>query len=112
MVHSPARWPPYGRPETSRLLEVDHYMLHVRIKMRLSRCAASSQNTDADRGPGVVRSYDPRVAYRRYGLPDMDVCTSCLEGLNMRLGRLGSSRPRSSALETFEEALKSCVTCG
>jgi hypothetical protein len=56
MPHSPARWPPYGRPETSRLLKIDHYidhyMLHVRIKMRLGGCAASSQNTDADRGAG------------------------------------------------------------
>jgi hypothetical protein len=52
MVHSPARWPPYGRPETSRLLKVDHYMLHVRIKMRLVGWAATSQNTDADRGAG------------------------------------------------------------
>jgi hypothetical protein len=35
MTHGPARWPPYGRPETSRLLKVDHNVLHVRIKMRL-----------------------------------------------------------------------------
>jgi hypothetical protein len=55
MVHSPARWPPYGRPETSRLLKVDHYMLHVRIEMSLGGCAASSQNTDTDTGVGVVR---------------------------------------------------------
>jgi hypothetical protein len=59
MPHSPARWPPYGRPETSRLLKVNHYMLHVRIMMRLGGCAASSQNTDADTGGGVVRSFDP-----------------------------------------------------
>ena len=52
MPHSPARWPPYGRPETSRLLKVDHYMLHLRMKMRSGGCAASSQNTDADRGAG------------------------------------------------------------
>jgi hypothetical protein len=35
MPHSSARWPPYGRPEISRLIKVDHYMLDVRIKMRL-----------------------------------------------------------------------------
>jgi hypothetical protein len=35
-------------------------MLHLRIKMRLGGCAASSQNTDTDTGVGVVRSYDPR----------------------------------------------------
>jgi hypothetical protein len=48
MPHSPARWPPYGRPETLLLLKVNHYVLHMRIKMDLGRCAASSQNTDAD----------------------------------------------------------------
>jgi hypothetical protein len=42
MVHSPlALAPPFGRPETSRLLEVDHYMLHVRMKMRSGAFAAS-----------------------------------------------------------------------
>jgi hypothetical protein len=59
MPHSPARWPPYGRPEPSLLLKVDHYMLDVRIKMRLGGCAASSQNTDVDTGVGVVRRFDP-----------------------------------------------------
>jgi hypothetical protein len=59
MPHSPARWPPYGRPESSRLLKVNHYLLHVRIKMRLGGCVASSQNDDADTGGGVVRSFDP-----------------------------------------------------
>jgi hypothetical protein len=53
MPHSPARWPPYGRPETSRRLKVNHYMLQVRIKMRLGRRAASSQKTDTDTGVGV-----------------------------------------------------------
>jgi hypothetical protein len=73
MVHSSARWPPYGRPETSRLLKVDHYMLHVRIKMRLGGCAASSQNTDANRGAGGGQEFGPRVDYRRSGLPDFGV---------------------------------------
>jgi hypothetical protein len=59
MPHSPARWPPYGLPETSRLLKVNHYMLHVRIMMRLGGCVAFSQNTDTDTGVGVVRSFDP-----------------------------------------------------
>jgi hypothetical protein len=31
---------------------VDHYMLRVRIKMRLGGCAACSEDTDADRGWG------------------------------------------------------------
>jgi hypothetical protein len=64
MVHSPARWPPYGRLETSRLLKLDHNMLHARIKMRLGGCAASSQNPDVDTGVGVVRSFDPRSVTR------------------------------------------------
>jgi hypothetical protein len=59
MPYSPARLLPYGLPETSRLLKVDHYMLHVHIKMRLGGCAASSQNTDADTEGGVVSSFDP-----------------------------------------------------
>ena len=50
MSPSPARWPPDGRPETSRLLKVNHYMLHVRMKMRLGGCAAPPQ--DADTGEG------------------------------------------------------------
>ena len=56
MPHSPARLPPYGRPETSRLLKVDHYMLHVRIMMRSGGCVPFSQNTDTETGVGVVRS--------------------------------------------------------
>jgi hypothetical protein len=52
MPHSPARLPPYGRPESSRLLKVDHSMLHLRIMMRSGGCAASSQNTDTDTGCG------------------------------------------------------------
>jgi hypothetical protein len=55
MPHSPTRWTPYGRPETSRLLKVNHYLLHLRIMMRLGGWAASSQNTDTDTGVGVVR---------------------------------------------------------
>src|SRR5215208_5833552 len=50
MTHTPAPWPPDGRPETSRLLKVDHYMLHVRTKMRLGGWAAPRQDTDAGRG--------------------------------------------------------------
>jgi hypothetical protein len=55
MPHSPARWPSYGLLETSRLLNVNHYMLHLRIKMRLVGWAATSQNTDADTGARVGR---------------------------------------------------------
>jgi hypothetical protein len=56
LMHSPARWPPYGRPETSRLLKVDH--LHVCIKMHSGGCASCSQNADANTGVGVVRCFD------------------------------------------------------
>jgi hypothetical protein len=58
MTHSPARWTLYGLRETSRLLKVDHCMLHVRIKMRSGAYASSRQDTDYT-GDGVVRSYDP-----------------------------------------------------
>ena len=40
-------------------IKVNHYMLHLRIMMRLGGCVASSQNTDTDTGVGVVRSFDP-----------------------------------------------------
>jgi hypothetical protein len=33
LMHSPARWPLYCCSETSRLLKVNHYMLHLRMKM-------------------------------------------------------------------------------
>jgi hypothetical protein len=39
-------------------------MLHLRIKMRLGGCVASSQNDDADTGGGVVRSFDPASVTR------------------------------------------------
>jgi hypothetical protein len=61
MLHSPARWPLYGLPESSRLLKVNHYILHVRIMMRLGGYASLRQDTDAGRGS---RSYDPRSATR------------------------------------------------
>jgi hypothetical protein len=63
MLHSPARWPPYGLPETSRLLKVNHYMLHIRIMMRLGGCVAFSQNTDIDTGAGGGHEFRPRVCY-------------------------------------------------
>jgi hypothetical protein len=63
MPHGPAGWPPYARPETSRLLKADHDMLHVRIKMRLGGCVASSQKTDADTGGGGGQEFRPRVCY-------------------------------------------------
>ena len=93
MPHSPARWPPYGRPETSRLLKVNHYMLHVRIMMRLGGCAASSQNTTPIRGRGS-QELRSAVDYERYGLPDIGVYTSRFEGRNTGLGPSGRRGPR------------------
>jgi hypothetical protein len=46
MPHGPARRLSYGRPETSRLLKADHYMLRVRIKMRSAQYASARQDTD------------------------------------------------------------------
>ena len=46
----PARWPPYGRPETSQLLNVDHYMLHVRTELRSGQYAVPRQDADAGKG--------------------------------------------------------------
>jgi hypothetical protein len=63
MPHIPARWPPYGRPESSRLLKVNHYMLHVRIKMHSSHYAAPRQDADTEGirsyGPGSTREVRP-----------------------------------------------------
>jgi hypothetical protein len=50
MVHSPAHRTPYGRPETSRLLKADHYVLRVRMKMRSGQYAAPHEH--ANRGAG------------------------------------------------------------
>jgi hypothetical protein len=55
MPYSPVRWPPYARSETSRLLKVCHYMLHVLTELRSGAYAASRQDTDYA-GRGVVRS--------------------------------------------------------
>jgi hypothetical protein len=93
MPHNPARWPPYGRPEASRLLKVDHYMLDVRITMRLGGCAASSQNTDTDTGRVGVAGVHGALHYERYGLPDMGVYISRLEGRNTGLGPQGRRVP-------------------
>ena len=64
MVHSPARWPPYGRPEISRLLKVDHYTLDVRIKMRLGQYAAPPQDAEAGEGYQDFRPPGPRREVR------------------------------------------------
>ncbi len=82
MPHSPARWPPYGWPETSRLLKVNHYMLQVRIKMRLGKYVTPLRKLIRGRGS---QEFGTPVHDERYSLPDMDVCISWLKGRNTRL---------------------------
>jgi hypothetical protein len=111
MPHSTARWPPYGRPESSRLLKVGHCMLHLHIMMRSVGCVASSQNTDTDTGVGVVR------CSRGWSIMRGTACLTsvCIQGdlkASIHVQARRSSRPRSSPRETSEEALKSCATCG
>src|SRR5215216_3774687 len=62
ILHSPARWLPYGRPESSRFLKVDHYMLHLRIMMRSGAYVSSGQDTDYA-GAGGGQEFRPRVCY-------------------------------------------------
>ena len=68
LLHSPAPWSPYGQPETSRLLKVDHYMLHVRTEMRSGQYAAPRQDTDTGGGvagvkaPGLIEEVRPSRA--------------------------------------------------
>jgi hypothetical protein len=109
MPHGPARWPPYGRPETSRLLKVDHYMLHLRIMMCSGGCAASSQNDAADTGGGVVRSFDPGSVTRGTVCLTSVCVQGDLEAFIYGQVRAGSSRPRSSPTEAFEQALRRAV---
>src|SRR5918995_6212114 len=58
MPHSPARWPPYCRTETSRLLKVDH-MCCTCNKEALGRIRVISSGYRLCVGRGVVRSFDP-----------------------------------------------------
>jgi hypothetical protein len=95
MLHSPAHWPLYGLPETSLLLKVDHYMLHVRIFMRTDGCAIFLQNTDTDTGVGGSQEFRPRVHYQRYGLPDIGVSTRRFKGRYIWSGPQG---PRDHVL--------------
>jgi len=84
LPYSPAPWPPYGRPETSRLLKVDHYLSRTGIMVRSSQYAAPRQ--DADAGEGVVTSSRGSVCYQRSYCPDTDVRMSRFEPLSYLLG--------------------------
>jgi hypothetical protein len=77
MVHSSARWPPYGRPETPRRLKVDHYLSHTGIRMRSSHYAASPQ--DADTGAGGRQEFGTAGSITDPGHPGIGVCTSLLK---------------------------------
>jgi hypothetical protein len=87
----PARWPPYGQPETSRFLKVDHYMLRVRIKMRSGAYASSRQDTDYA-GAGGWSGVHGAAQYQRSGCPDIDARTSPFKSLSHLLGPLGRRR--------------------
>jgi hypothetical protein len=99
MVHSPARWAPYGRPETSRLLEVDHYMLHMRIKMRLVRWAASSLSTDAKTGGGVTYRPAPPAPSSIWSFAGFS-CGRCSALFTDRQGLLPTASTRIARLST------------
>ena len=91
MPHSLARWPPYGRPETSRLLKVDHNMLHARIQMRSGAYASSRQDTDYT-GAGGRQEFLGAAQYQRSGRPDHGVRTSRFEPSSCVLDPLGRRR--------------------
>ena len=86
-----SRRPPYGRPEISRLLKVDHSMLHLRMKMGLGGCTACSQNTDTDAGEGR-QEFMGAVDYTKSGYPDLGVHTSPFEPLSYLLSPQGRRR--------------------
>jgi hypothetical protein len=91
MPHSPDRWPPHGLPETSRLLKVDHCMLHVRMKMRSGGCVAFSQNDDADTGEGK-QEFRGAAYYQKSGCPDTDVSTSRFKSSSRLLRPAGPAK--------------------
>jgi hypothetical protein len=92
MPHSPARWPPYCRPETSRLLKVNHYMLHLRIMMRSGAYASSRLDTDYV-GVRGGQEFMGAVDYTKSGCPDIDARTSRFKSLSHLLGPLGRRVP-------------------
>ncbi len=79
MPHCPTHCKPNVRPESSRLLKVDHYMVHVGIKLRFGGWTASSQKADADTGVGGWQEIRPPVRYKRSGCPERGVRRSRFE---------------------------------
>ena len=80
-------------------------MLHVRIIMRLGAYASSRQDTDTDTGGGVVTRFDPGSVTRGTACQTQMCVQGDLKALICGQA-VGSSRPRSSPTETFEEVLK------
>jgi hypothetical protein len=83
------RAPVLRRSRPLRILrahKADHYVLRVRIKMRSGAYASSRQDTDYA-GAGGGQEFEPRVEYRRSGLPDMGVYTRRFEGCDTWSGR-------------------------
>jgi hypothetical protein len=111
LMHSQARWPLYCCSATSRLLKVNHCMLHVRIKMRLGAYASSRQDTDYAGAGGVVRSFDPG-SVRRAPVGLSSVCIQAICRARPGSAALWPSRGCSSATTTFKTALKDSGTYG
>jgi hypothetical protein len=110
MPHSPARWTLYGRPESSRLLKVHHYMLHLRIKMGLGAYASSRQDTDYT-GGGVVRSSWERPIIRGTAALT-SVCIQAHLSRCLTCQVPGPSTLRSSATRAFKAPLRSYGNLG
>jgi hypothetical protein len=110
MPHSPARWTLYGRPESSRLLKVHHYMLHLRIKMGLGAYASSRQDTDYT-GGGVVRSSWERPIIRGTAALT-SVCIQAHLSRCLTCQVPGPSTLRSSATRAFKAPLRSYGSLG
>jgi hypothetical protein len=86
-------------------------MVHLRIKMRLGGCVASSQNTNTDTGGGVVRCFDPGSVTRgRTCLTS--VCVQADLNVVLPVRSSGPSRVCPSTTKTFEAALRSCGYLG
>ena len=89
--------------------ERHHCTSRTGVRMRSGAYASSRQDTDY--AGGVVRSFDPGSVTRGTAC----LASVCAQGdlkAVIRGQARRSSIPRSSPIETFEEALKSRGTCG
>ena len=90
---------------TLRAQTSDHYLSRTGIRRRSSPYAAPCQ--DADMGGGVGGVWPP-VHDERYGLPDMGVYISRVEGRNMGLGPQGRREP-APRLRRRSRPLRRCA---